>query len=157
MQTAPSTRYHVRVTLLTAFGLLSFELLVLAGGLWWTFRRAQLPVGWLSSLGLALVVGVGQVSLMAVVDAALRFASDLPVLEHWSQRVHPASVFLGAAAVAVAAPLALKRYLNLDARWTRALSRELLAGFVASTFAGIVVMGALLIVVLIIAALAHGH
>ncbi len=152
------TRYHRPVPTVIALGLLGFELLVLTGGLTWTFRRAQLPVGVLGALGLATVVAVSQAALMAVVEASIRMPAGSSPQQLWAaDQVHAASVLVGVLAVAVAAPLALKRYLNLDARWTRALSRELLAGFVASLFAGIVLMGLLVIAAVLIYALSHGH
>lgn len=158
MQTSEATGYHGTVPLLAALGLLGFEALVLAGGLWWTFRRAQLPVGLLGSLCLASVVGVAQLALLAVVEVAARYSSHIgPPLSLWAMRLQPVSVLAAGFAVAVAAPLALKRFLKLDDRWTRALSRELLAGFIASTFAGLALAGAMVIAVLIIAALVHGH
>ncbi|MBI1946939.1 MAG: hypothetical protein HYS27_14680 [Deltaproteobacteria bacterium] len=148
----------VRVALL----LLALEVVVLAGGLLWTFRRAQLPVGVLGALGLAVVVGTSQVLLAVVVQLGLDlgagrapFAADNPWLPgpvlHWP------SVSLAALAIGVAAPLALQRFLKLNGRWTRALSRELLTGFIASMFGALVIGGALLIAGLIVAGLLHRH
>jgi hypothetical protein len=51
------------------------------------------------------------------------------------------TVAVGLLAGCVAAPLALQRYLKLDARWTRTLSRELVAGSIASGFAVLTVFG----------------
>lgn len=141
-----------------ALALLLTEVAILAGGLLWTFRRAQLPIGWLGAAGLALVVGISQVLLAAVVQAGIDVAAGgapfAGVIAHRLHRVHWASVAIGVVAVCGAAPLALQRFLRLDSRWTRALSRELLAGFIASTFGAIALAGAVLVVALIIAGLA---
>jgi hypothetical protein len=125
-------------------GLLLCEIAVLAGGLWWTFRRAQMPVGVRGSLGLAALVALSQALLMMVVQTGLDWGADS------AARVgtHPlngelagGTVAVGLLAGCVAAPLALQRYLRLDARWTRTLSRELVAGSIASGFAVITVFG----------------
>lgn len=129
-------------------GLLVFELVVLAGGLWWTFRRAQMPVGVAGALGLAAVVALSQALLMAVVQAGLDVGAGRAPLGGGAP-VHLLSVAAGLLAVWVAAPLALKRYLRLDARWTRALSRELLAGSITSTFATLAAGGLLMVLVLL--------
>lgn len=141
-----------------ALGFLMFEVVVLTGGLVWTFRRAQLPVGVLGALGLAAVIGVAQAALAVVVQLGLDvdagcapFVSPDPWMRGPSLRW--AAAVVGALAIGVAAPLALQRFLRLNERWTRALSRELLAGFIASTFGAIVIGGALLIAGLIIASL----
>lgn len=143
--------------LLGALGLLFAEIVVLSGGLAWTFRRAQLPVGLLGALGLAMVVGVAQAALAIVVQAGIDVASGqapfASVLAHRLLQVHGASVTVAMLAVCFAAPLALQRFLRLDARWTRALSRELLAGVVASSIGAIAVAGGTLIVGLLVAAI----
>ncbi len=137
-----------------ALALLLTEVAILAGGLAWTFRRAQLPIGWRGAAGLALVVGVSQALLATVVQAGFDVAAGgEPFAGVIAHRVHWASVAAGAVAVCGAAPLALQRYLRLDARWTRALSRELLAGFIASTFGAIVIAGGALLAALVIAGL----
>ena len=134
--------------LAVALAILAVQSLVLAGGLWWTFGRAQLPVGWLSALGLAGVVGVSQALLMAVVQAGIDVADERgPLAGLAADRIHGASLVIAVVAVCGAGPLALKRYLLLDARWTRALSRELAAGFIASSFGAIFVFGIGLLVI----------
>lgn len=131
-------------------GLLVFELVVLAGGLWWTFRRAQMPVGVAGALGLAAVIALSQALLMAVVQAGLDVGAGRALLGGDDDNaVHLWSVAAGLLAVWVAAPMALKRYLRLDARWTRALSRELLAGSITSTFATLAAGGLLMVLVLL--------
>lgn len=150
----PSSRYHGRVPVHVALLFLAFEVVVLSGGLVWTFRRAQLPVGVLGALGLACVVGVAQLALVAVVELAVHvtFGGHRTSVSG-DYLVRASSVLIGALAVCAAAPLALKRFLRLDARWTGALSRELLAGFIASAFGALVIMGALVIVGLIVGGL----
>lgn len=142
--------------------MLAFEVVVLAGGLVWTFRRAQLPVGALGALGLAAVVGTSQALLAVVVQLGLDLGSGrTPFLSPhpWIRdaTLHPASAVIAALAICVASPLALRRFLKLDGRWTRALSRELLAGFIASTLGAVVVLGAVWIGALILANLLHVH
>lgn len=122
--------------------LLGVEVFVLAGGLWWTFRRAQLPVGWAGSLGLASVVGASQALLAMVVQVGLDLGGGRAALAGLlADRMHWASVTTAVAAASIGAPLALNRFLRLDARWTRALTRELIAGVIASTIGTLAVSG----------------
>ncbi len=142
--------------------LLAFEVVVLAGGLVWTFRRAQLPVGVLGALGLAMVVGASQALLAVVVQLGLDLGAGRALFESpqpWVRgpTLHGVSALIAALAVGVAAPLMLQRFLKLNGRWTRALSRELLAGFIASTLGAVVVLGVVLIAALIVSNLLDLH
>lgn len=142
--------------------LLALEVVVLTCGLVWTFRRAQLPVGALGALGLATVVGVAQAALAVVVQLGLDVDAGLAPFvsaDPWVRgpTLRWAAALVGALAIGVAAPLALQRFLKLNERWTRALSRELLTGFIASTLGALVIGGALLIAALIVAGLFHVH
>lgn len=136
-----------------ALGFLIFEVAILAGGLWWTFRRAQLPVGVLGAAALSTLVGLSQALLVIVVEVGVDLALERPVSLGMARGFHGVSLALGALAVFVAAPLALRHYLKLDARWTRALTRELIAGALASGLAALFVVGVALITGALIAGL----
>jgi hypothetical protein len=115
------------------------EASLLTGGLLWTFRRAEVPVGVLGAAGLAAVVATSQLLLAFVLEAGFDTMLGLPTLAVFEYgQLGGASVGLATLSGLIGAPLALKRFLRLDARWTRALSRELAAGFIASTMGALV-------------------